>query len=98
SVAILTTLFLGTFIIGTGIAICNVLLPSIIKDNVPLKIAFMTGLYSTAMGVFAALASGLSYPSTTVLNINWQSFLLLSAIPAIMAYPICMYLSRKKFL
>lgn len=97
SVAILTTLFLGTFIIGTGIAICNVLLPSIIKDNFPLKIAFMTGLYSTAMGVFAALASGLSYPSTTVLNINWQSSLLLWAIPAIMAVLIWMYISRKKF-
>lgn len=32
-----TFLFLGTFLIGTGIAICNVLLPSVIKDKFLIK-------------------------------------------------------------
>ncbi len=95
SVSILTLLLIGTLIIGTGIAICNVLLPSIIKDNFPLKIAFMTGLYTTAMGVFAAAASGLSFPFTKMLNINWQASLLIWMIPAIMAVVIWIYIYRK---
>ncbi|MEI3598750.1 MULTISPECIES: CynX/NimT family MFS transporter [unclassified Oceanobacillus] len=95
SFAILTPLLLGTLIIGSGIAICNVLLPSIIKDNFPLKVALMTGVYSTAMNIFAASASGLSYPFTKMLNGNWQLSLQIWMIPAILAILIWIYITRK---
>lgn len=95
SFAILTPLLLGTLIIGSGIAICNVLLPGIIKDNFPLKVALMTGIYSTAMNIFAASASGLSYPFTKMLNGNWQLSLQIWMIPAILAVLIWIYITRK---
>src|SRR5690625_246767 len=36
SITIVFFIFLGTLCIGLGIAICNVLLPSVIKENFPL--------------------------------------------------------------
>jgi len=47
------------------------------------------------MGVFAASASGLSYPFTTVLNVNWQASLLIWTIPAIISVIIWIYIIRK---
>lgn len=76
-------LFGGTILLGIGIAICNVLLPSIIKERFPDKIGLMTGVYSTTMGVFAAIASGLSAPLATRLSLGWELSLLFWIIPAI---------------
>ncbi|GAB2565331.1 hypothetical protein GCM10026983_35150 [Gracilibacillus alcaliphilus] len=50
----------------------NVLLPSLIKSNFPTKIGIMTGIYTTAMSIFAATASGLSVPLTTNLGLGWK--------------------------
>ena len=58
SIPMVGSLFVGTLLIGVGIVIGNVLLPSLIKDRLPKEIGKMTGLYSTAMVGFAALALG----------------------------------------
>src|SRR5690625_5890411 len=50
------TLYIGTAIIGAGIALMNVLLPAIIKEKFPHKVGRMTSLYSTSMAIFAATA------------------------------------------
>lgn len=55
-------LYVGTFAIGTGIALGNVLLPSLIKRDFPHRIAGLTGAYAVTMGVAAALASALIVP------------------------------------
>lgn len=52
----------GTVIIGIGIAICNVTLPSYVKWNFPLQIGIVTGIYSSTMNFTAGLGGGLSYP------------------------------------
>ncbi|MDX8046359.1 MFS transporter [Gracilibacillus sp. S3-1-1] len=65
-------LFIGTILIGVGIAIINVILPSLIKSKFPEKIGVMTGAYSTSMSIFAALGSGLSVPITTTAGIGWK--------------------------
>src|SRR5699024_9709743 len=62
SMTSVTLLYLGTFLVGIGVAFCNVLLPAFIKDKFPQKAELMTGVYSTAMGAMAATASGLSIP------------------------------------
>src|SRR5699024_3575309 len=62
SISMIVFLFLGTFLIGFGIAICNVLLPSVIKDKFPHKVAIMTSLYTTSMTLFATIASATSIP------------------------------------
>lgn len=85
SVSVFILLLIGTFIVGAGIAICNVLLPSVIKDRFPLKVALMTSVYTTAMNIFAASASGLTHPLAENLGLGWQLSLLVWTTPAILA-------------
>ncbi|SDV46314.1 CynX/NimT family MFS transporter [Chitinasiproducens palmae] len=58
------SLYLGTAIIGTGIAVGNVLLPSLVKRDFPHQVATLTGAYALAMGVAAAVGSTLVSPLT----------------------------------
>ncbi|NKX55164.1 MFS transporter [Arthrobacter mobilis] len=58
----LAYLWLGTFIIGAAIAICNVLLPAILKRDFPERMASLTGTYSAVLGGAASLGAGLSVP------------------------------------
>src|SRR5690625_187421 len=83
SISMVVFLFLGTFLIGFGIAICNVLLPSVIKDKFPHKVAIMTSLYTTSMTLFATIASGVSIPLADGLQLGWQLSLLVWIIPAL---------------
>src|SRR5215213_11446207 len=55
-------LFLGTAVLGAAIAVGNVLLPGIVKREFPGRAGLMTSVYSTALGVSAALAAGASVP------------------------------------
>jgi len=75
SVNSITLLFLGTFILGSAIAMGNVLLPALIKQNFPYRIGIMTGLYTTFMNLFGALASGFSFPIAKQLHIGWRQTL-----------------------
>lgn len=76
SIPITPTLFIGTAIIGMGIAMMNVLLPAIIKERFPHKVGRMTSLYSTSMAVFAALASGVTVPLANGAGLGWELALL----------------------
>ncbi|MCG7408166.1 MFS transporter [Paenibacillus sp. ACRRX] len=70
----LSTLYMGTAIIGVGIAICNVLLPSyVVRKFPPSKIGRMTGLYSIALGMFAAVSAAVSVPLATAFG--WRGSL-----------------------
>lgn len=88
-------LFLGTLFAGLGIAICNVLLPAVIKDKFPAKVGLMTSIYSTTMGIFAATASGVSVPIASGLGFGWQIALIVWAIPAVIGIIIWLYLVKK---
>jgi len=85
TVANLFFLFFGTFLIGVGIAVLNVILPGIVKDKFPQKFALMTGVYTTSMNIFAALASGVSVPLASGLNLGWKNALLLWSVPVVIA-------------
>lgn len=65
-------LYLGTAVIGVGIAIGNVLLPSLIKRDFQHKVAVMTSAYVLAMGVFAGSYSALLIPLAAYQDIGWQ--------------------------
>ncbi|GAB2717111.1 MFS transporter [Halomonas garicola] len=67
-------LYAGTVLIGMGIAVGNVLLPSLIKRDFPQHIAMVTGAYALSMGVAAALLSGLAVPLAE--RWNWNGALL----------------------
>ena len=94
SVSIVILLFIGTLFVGLGIAICNVLLPGVIKEKFPARVALMTSVYSTAMGVFASAASGLSIPLANGKGLGWQLALAVWTIPAIIGIIIWLYVIK----
>lgn len=65
-------LYIGSAVIGVGIAIGNVLLPSLIKRDFPHKVAVMTSAYVLAMGIFAGSYSALLIPLAAYKDIGWQ--------------------------
>ena len=65
-------LYVGTAVIGVGIAIGNVLLPSLIKRDFPHKVAVMTSAYVLSMGVFAGSYSALLIPLAAYKDLGWQ--------------------------
>lgn len=79
------TLFIGTAIIGLGVAFCNVILPSIVKQSFPAKVGLMTGMYTVSMGIMAGLAPGVSVPLAETLNMGWQGSLSVWSILVIVA-------------
>jgi len=95
SISVVFLLFVGTVLVGLGIAISNVLLPGVVKDKFPTKVALMTSVYSTTMGTFAAISSGLSIPFAKGLDWGWQVALLIWAVPAVIAMMIWIYIAKK---
>lgn len=77
--------FAGTAMIGLPIALCNVLLPGLIKGKFPQRIGLMTGIYTVSMNICAAAASGLSVPLATRAGLGWRGTLALWFIVAALA-------------
>ncbi|MEW7311362.1 CynX/NimT family MFS transporter [Buttiauxella gaviniae] len=75
-------LYVGTAIIGCGIAMGNVLLPGLIKRDFPGQVARLTGAYSLTMGVAAAIGSVMVVP-IALHGYGWQGALL-----ALMIFPL----------
>lgn len=65
-------LFLGTTFLGIGIAIGNVLIPSIIKLKFKGKVGMMTSVYTSCMCIFAAVGAGISVPLAKGLDLGWK--------------------------
>lgn len=72
----LTGLYGGTLLIGLGIATGNVLLPGILKRDLPHKAASLTGLYALTMGLAAALGSAVMIPVAHDFGAGWHNALL----------------------
>ncbi|QQK75259.1 MFS transporter [Salicibibacter cibarius] len=71
----ISILLFGTLLVGIAIAAGNVLMPGLIKLSFPYRIGLMTGLYSVAMNVFGALASGISVPLADLELLDWRNSL-----------------------
>jgi len=78
-------LFLGTALAGAAIAVGNVLLPVLVRGNFPHRIGLMTGLYTTSLVGFAALAAGISVPVANAFGGGWRPGLAVWALPAAVA-------------
>ncbi|WP_121626993.1 CynX/NimT family MFS transporter [Poseidonibacter antarcticus] len=76
-------LFIGTISIGIGIAIGNVLIPSVIKHKFKKNVGSIISIYITSMCIFAALGSGLSIPATEIFG--WNTSLAIWVILALLA-------------
>ncbi|BDH46227.1 MFS transporter [Salmonella enterica subsp. enterica serovar Choleraesuis] len=77
-----SALYIGTATIGCGIALGNVLLPSLIKRDFSDNVARLTGAYSLTMGVAAALGSVAMVP-LALWGLGWRGALL-----CLMAFPV----------
>ncbi|MGP0224218.1 CynX/NimT family MFS transporter [Paenarthrobacter sp. NCHU4564] len=74
-------LLVGTAACGAAIALCNVLLPGVVKRDFPHRLGLMGGLYTTAICASAALGAGFTYPVFTATG-HWTSALWFWAVPA----------------
>ncbi|MBI5975058.1 MFS transporter [Staphylococcus sp. H16/1A] len=70
SIPNVSLLYVGTILIGVGIAFGNVLTPAVIKSNFPMRLGIMTGYYTVVMNVFGSLSSYISAP--LVKSFNYQ--------------------------
>ena len=68
-------LFIGTAFLGIGIALGNVLIPSIIKLKFPDRVGLITSIYTSSMIIFAAIGAGVSVPLAKGLNLGWRNAL-----------------------
>lgn len=68
----LPALWLGTVLLGVGIAVMNVVIPSLLKRDFPDRIGQITGLYSAIQAMVAAAAAGLAVPIATITPGGWR--------------------------
>ncbi|MBD0671962.1 CynX/NimT family MFS transporter [Streptomyces sp. CBMA156] len=69
-------LFAGTVVLSAAIAFGNVLLPALIRRNVPAhRIRGVSALYVTVMGLTAAVSSGVSAPLSHAVPGSWHTAL-----------------------
>ena len=76
-------LFAGTIFIGIGIAIGNVLIPSVIKHKFKKNAGSVISIYITSMCIFAAIGSGVSIPITNMYD--WNTSLAIWVVLAFIA-------------
>jgi CP family cyanate transporter-like MFS transporter len=87
-------LFIGTAIIGCGIALGNVLLPGLIKRDFSQHVARMTGAYSITMGGAAALGSAMVVP-LALAGFGWHGALLMLMVFPLLALLVWLPQTRK---
>jgi MFS transporter, CP family, cyanate transporter len=78
-------LWVGTAVLGAGIALGNVLLPPVVRRDYAARAAMVVGSYSAVMGSMAAIASGIALPVAVALNGSWRWSLAIWLVPAFAA-------------
>src|SRR5690606_806430 len=78
-------LFAGTLVLSAGVAVGNVLAPSLIKRDYPDRIGTLTTVYALILALTAAVGSGLAVPVERALPGGWRSALAIWAVPAALA-------------
>jgi MFS transporter, CP family, cyanate transporter len=81
----IAALFAGTAVLGAGIAVGNVLVPGVIKQDFAGKAGLMTGLYSVMLFVGAALPAGFTVPIMRATGLGWRPVIALWGGVAVLA-------------
>ncbi|HVS69442.1 MAG TPA: MFS transporter [Mycobacteriales bacterium] len=66
------TLFAGTLLAATGIAVANVLMPVVARREFPTRTGMMLGITTTATIGSVAVAAGLTVPIANALGAGWR--------------------------
>ena len=75
-------LFAGSLCLAAGIAIGNVLVPSLIKRDFPHRVKGVTTLYAVMLNLVPAISTGIVVPLSDWLPGGWRSALAVWALPA----------------
>ena len=78
-----TWLYLGTALVGCGIAFNNVLLPGLLRRDFPAQLTLVTALFTMVMVTCGGLGSGIAIPLADWGG--WRFSLIAWAIPAVVA-------------
>lgn len=78
-------IWIGTALLSSGIAICNVLLPGYVKQRFGESGPSVIGLYVASMAILAGLATGLSVPISLIPGLDWRWSIGCWAVPALVA-------------
>src|SRR5512139_945404 len=81
-------LYLGTALIGCGIAFNNVLLPGLLRRDFPAQLALVTALFTMVMVTCGGLGSGVAIPLAD--RGGWRISLVSWAVPAVLAIALWM--------
>src|SRR5699024_8448570 len=65
-------LWIGTILIGAAIAVGNVTLPVIVKQDFPDSTPLVTGIYVAVLSIFAGLAAALAVPLAAASTLTWR--------------------------
>ena len=77
--------WLGTAVVGVGIAFLNVLLPSLVKREFPQRVSQVTGVYTSIQSAAAAAGSALVVPIAHAGSAGWRLALGVWAVLAVVA-------------
>jgi CP family cyanate transporter-like MFS transporter len=65
-------LWVGTALIGLAIAFLNVLVPSLVKRDFPMRVSQVTGSYTATQAAFAAIGAGVVVPVAETSPSGWR--------------------------
>lgn len=85
----LATILVGTLLVGSGIAMLNVLLPGLVTRDFPRHTGLMTGVYVMALTGGASLAAGAAVPLRDAFGGAWRpslGFWALLALVGVLAW------------
>ncbi|KJK07616.1 MULTISPECIES: MFS transporter [Pseudomonas] len=80
-----TGIFVGSIMAGASIGVIGVLLPGIVKRDFPKHAGTLTGVYTMALCLGAAMAAGATVPLSERLGDSWSLGLGVWLIPALLA-------------
>ncbi|CRI55518.1 CynX/NimT family MFS transporter [Pseudomonas sp. CCOS 191] len=90
-----TGVFIGSLMAGASIGIIGVLLPGIVKRDFPQHAGTLTGVYTMALCLGAAMAAGATVPLTRHFDDNWALGLGFWVLPALLAMLVWLPQSRQ---
>ncbi|HHU39544.1 MAG TPA: MFS transporter [Propionibacterium sp.] len=77
--------FLGTTLVGVGIAVTNVVIPGVVRERFPERIPTLSSMNVVVMNLGAAVGSATALPLAREGGLGWPGALALWAIPTFIA-------------
>ena len=84
----------GTVVVGSGVAVANVIVPGLIKRDFPDRVASVTALYTALLTLGGAVAASVVVPIGNAFGAGWRLPLGLLAVPVLLACLLAVFSTR----